>query len=335
MNRKATVGLEKLVASSPENADYLGFLAVGHANRGGLLEALNRLEEASGEHNKAIKILKDLAAHYPDQITYRVNLATSLTNLGTVEFKRDRYVPAAEACRESVEILEGLSLQNPNVPDYIARMVESRLGLALVLRGMKRRSEAEDLLRVAIHSCERLVSVYPKIPQYARLHSQCLHDLGETLYDQGRLEDAVRTLRDAIARQRPMVESAPKITKDRELLDGDYKALANALCALGDTAGAAEAARERASLSPRDPEQLFDIACGFARIVSIESDPARKTSVADEAMRMLRAAMSAGWSNAAQTARHADLASLAGREDFQHLVGLMFDRIFPAKPFSD
>ena len=51
-------------------------------------------------------------------------------------------------------------------------------------------------------------------------------------------------------------------------------------------------------------------------------------------MAALRAAVVAGWSDAAHTARDPDLARRRGRPDYRALLTRLFDRAFPADPFA-
>ena len=63
-------------------------------------------------------------------------------------------------------------------------------------------------------------------------------------------------------------------------------------------------------------------------------DPGQRQSLADAAMTLLRAAMAAGWSDAARTAADPDLAPLRDRPDFRALVAALWDRAMPADPFA-
>ena len=65
-------------------------------------------------------------------------------------------------------------------------------------------------------------------------------------------------------------------------------------------------------------------------IVSAEE----KESLAAEAMGALRAAVSAGWSDASRTAQDKDLSPLRDRADFQQFLADLFDRSFPKDPFE-
>jgi hypothetical protein len=48
---------------------------------------------------------------------------------------------------------------------------------------------------------------------------------------------------------------------------------------------------------------------------------------------ILRAAVAAGWKDAAHIIRDPKLAPLRDRDDFRKLAGEVFDRAFPAKAF--
>ena len=80
--------------------------------------------------------------------------------------------------------------------------------------------------------------------------------------------------------------------------------------------------------------ELYNVACDLALCVSIARDRDRKQILAAEAVATLRAAVAAGYRDAANTSRDPDLAPLHDRDDFRELLAEMFDRSFPADPFA-
>ncbi len=68
--------------------------------------------------------------------------------------------------------------------------------------------------------------------------------------------------------------------------------------------------------------------------LAITRDKAQKQTLADEAMRTLRAAVAAGYRDGPRMAQDPYLIPLHERADFQQLVGELLDRAFPADPFA-
>ena len=96
---------------------------------------------------------------------------------------------------------------------------------------------------------------------------------------------------------------------------------------------AAEATRERMRLWPGDAGELYNAACEFALCAPIAEDATAK-GICGGSVATLRAAVAAGWSDAAKTAREPDLDALRARPDFRALLAGLFDRTFPADPFA-
>ena len=97
---------------------------------------------------------------------------------------------------------------------------------------------------------------------------------------------------------------------------------------LHQPARAIRTTRELAALA-HDPSELYRVACAVALCVPLTRGDEQQ-AIADEAIRTLRQAVAAGWTNAQRTSRDPDLAALHGRDDFCGLVATLFDRSFPA-----
>jgi eukaryotic-like serine/threonine-protein kinase len=161
-----------------------------------------------------------------------------------------------------------------------------------------------------------------------------LNNLGQAMAVQGRYEEAIGLYRQAIIHQRAVFDRQPQFIQFRQFLSNHYLNLAETLRALGRADEVAGATRERMRLWPGNPLQLYNLACEFALCVPIAREAAAGRRYADEAMGALRAAVAAGWSNAAHTARDPDLAPLRQRPDFRTLLAELYDRSFPADPFA-
>jgi hypothetical protein len=144
---------------------------------------------------------------------------------------------------------------------------------------------------------------------------------------------ALNLLVEAIRYQRAALKGNPQNASYRQNLRDHLSNLATTNLALRNTAEAARAAREIASLGPGYAGP-YNGACYLARCVPLADDPSDASRYADEAFAMLKRAVAAGWAGAAHTATDPDLAPLRERDDFRQLLGELFDRIFPADPFA-
>ena len=83
-----------------------------------------------------------------------------------------------------------------------------------------------------------------------------------------------------------------------------------------------------------NPFILYTIACILSRCLPLASNAAERDRYAGEALEVLRAAIKAGWSNAAWMARDPDFVPLHDRPEFRRIVAELFDRGFPNDPFA-
>jgi hypothetical protein len=163
--------------------------------------------------------------------------------------------------------------------------------------------------------------------------------LGLALNELKRERDALAPFRAAVEHGRIAFKSMPQVAEFRVGLNTAYKGLSECLRNLGRISEAADATRERIKMPLNRPEELYDAACELAlcvpRVDNTAPDAeAQKDKLAAEAVQTLRAAIAAGWKDAAHTNRDRDLVPLRDRADFRKLLGELFDRAFPAKPFA-
>jgi tetratricopeptide (TPR) repeat protein len=240
---------------------------------------------------------------------------------------------AQEQMKQAITAAEALAAQQPNVPDYRFKVAVFQMNFGAMLA--KTNQPAEATLRRAIAALEPLVAQQPRRPDFQHALSTGLYNLGVELADTGRHSEALARFRQAIGWERPLLDKQPRNPEFRKHLSQSYGGVARSLQALGCLDDAVEVTRERVKLWPENnADELYGSACAFAICVSIGGDASRKRSLADEAMVSLRAAVSAGYTNAAKMSRDADLVLLHERDDFRQLVANLFDRTFPADAFA-
>ena len=96
--------------------------------------------------------------------------------------------------------------------------------------------------------------------------------------------------------------------------------------------------KARESVSAPTPEQLYDLACTRAKLAGAAADsgshlsPAEARAEADQAMAVLRRAVTAGFNSAEKIQKDTDLESLHNRNDFKKLMQELQQPKKPAEP---
>jgi tetratricopeptide (TPR) repeat protein len=155
--------------------------------------------------------------------------------------------------------------------------------------------------------------------------------LGAVLMNLGRFEEAGQAFQQAIRHQQAVLEESPANRNLRKVLSVSYFHLAHVQREAGRLTESAATALERQKLWPDDAEEVYDVACELARcaskvalgkadqaLTSLEQQERRR--YADQAMTVLRQAVSLGLKDAAAVQGDPDLKLLHTRPDFQKLV---------------
>jgi serine/threonine-protein kinase len=331
---KAIAAWERLAKDQPAVPEYRSGLARGLVNLGSVLARMGRVQEAERVYGEAITALERLVKDQPAVPDYQNGLANSYNSLGMLLAATGRHQEAEQAYGKAIAALERLVNDQPAVPEYqhfLARGYD-RLGLMLAATG--RVQEAERAYGKAIAVWERLFPEHPEQSDYRSGLGAALNNLAMALAQRGDFHSAILRFREATGHQRAVFDRQPQVDQFRQFLSNHYLGLSWAFRALGRAEEAAEATGERMKLWPGNPGQLYDVSCEFALCLPIARDSAVRGRCADAAMAALRAAVAAGWSNAAHTARDPDLAPLHEWPDFRALLAELFDRSFPADPFA-
>ena len=78
----------------------------------------------------------------------------------------------------------------------------------------------------------------------------------------------------------------------------------------------------------------FKAAGSLARCLSLAVDRTEASSYGDEAMAVLKQAVSVKWINPSELDRDRYFSSIRDRKDFQNLLLELFDKSFPVDPFA-
>jgi len=332
--RQAITTFSKLVAAQPKVPAYQDGLANSYNGLGVEQHDTGDHTGAADSYRRAIAIRSKLVSARPDVPDYRDGLAKSYSNLSIVQSETGDRTGAAESLPQAIAICSKLVAAQPNVPEYRHGLAGSFSNLSIVQREMGEPKRAEESSRQAVEVQMKLVDAHPDVPGYLSWLGAALDSLGQALEAQDRLVEAERAFHRAIERQRIAFEKTPQVMQYRRFLSNHYGHLARTLRAQARADEAAEVARRQRALWQNNAGEFYNVACELAFCVPIARGEARKRALADEAVTTLRAAVAAGWNDAALTSRDPDLASLHDRDDFRRLLAEMFDRGFPADPFA-
>jgi eukaryotic-like serine/threonine-protein kinase len=358
---------DKLVAEFPTVPDYREALGLTHNNLGNLLAGMGKRPEAEDQYRQALAIKEKLVAEFPGVEAHRADLAVSHNNMGVLLAGLGKLPEAEEQNRKALAIREMLAADFPAVPSHRTDLAHSHNNLGLVLKGLGKSPAAEQQYRKALAIQEMLAADFPAVPQY-RVHlggSYC--NLGALVSESGQpgeslnwFEKAIRILAAAYEQDRRLVEAREFLRNSRWNRAIAYDRLRKFVEAIADWDEAielspegerpgfraaratsrlqagqlAEAEAEVAELtksSKWNSGQWYDFACFYAVASGKLAD--KNKEYADQAMDLLRKAVTAGWSDAAHMAKDADLDPLHGREDFKKLIESLAKKS-PAKPES-
>jgi serine/threonine-protein kinase len=323
----------KLVSSQPVLTDYQAGLANSYNDLGVALHADGDLRGATESHRKAAEIRSRLVALRPNVLDLQSDLAKSHSNLGTLLGEAGDLKQASRSFGEAIAILSRLVVSQPENPDYAHSLGTSLLNLGILNMLMNEPKLAEEAFRRAIQTETKLADSHPRVNDYTSLLGHALDALGEVLLGQNRDTEAESAYNQAVARQRRAVESAPNMQLYRERLSSHYAGLGRASRRLRRLEQAVAAAHERRGLNEHDAVELYGSACDLSLCVPIARTD-QQAELADQSVRALRAAVSAGWSDVARTSQDPGLLPLRGRPGFEQLLAELFDRTFPDDPFA-
>ncbi len=328
-------GLRTEYASVPE---YRDGLAASLINLGIVLRTQGDLSGSAASYREAIDLREALTTEFPSVPEYRNGLAGSLTNLGIVLGIQGDLDDSASSHRRAIEAWKSLSAEFPSSSEYRRGQARglTNLGLVLGASGDLDGSAASHRRAIAIH--QSLVRDHPGRPGYRSALGGAFNNLGMVLAFQDEHDEAVEQFLEAIGHQRALVEAYPRNFLFRQFLSNHYQNLTSSLHALNRCREAAKATREYVALWPGDAGRIYNGACWLALSASIiegDTSAQERDALAAEAVSTLDSAIATGWDNAVRTANDRFLEPLHDRDDFQALLGRMFDRIFPEPPFAE
>jgi tetratricopeptide (TPR) repeat protein len=157
---------EKLVEDFPATPAYRQDLAAALNNRGVLLLALGKGNEAEAAFGRALTLKERLAAEVHWVADYRRDYGAGLNNRGIQLKTQDRSKDADKTFTRAAKVLSDLVAEYPAVPDYQRELARTLSNRALVRQSDGRADEAEALLHQALQIHEKLVAGRNALPEF-------------------------------------------------------------------------------------------------------------------------------------------------------------------------
>ena len=201
---------EKLVASHPQEAEYLSALARTLNNLGGLWVRGDRVAEAVPALERVRQIYTDLLARYPKNRAYRKEMATCLTNLATLLERRGKDAEALTVLRQSTEAKEELVRAFPEDPEHRVELARAFQSIAIHHQRQNKFVEAAAAYGQSLPLREKLVTDFPANPSYRSDLAATLNNLAMTLGKLGQRQEEGERLRQALAIREKLVADFPQ-----------------------------------------------------------------------------------------------------------------------------
>jgi tetratricopeptide (TPR) repeat protein/tRNA A-37 threonylcarbamoyl transferase component Bud32 len=352
--RKALALFGDLARDFPTVAEYRMDLARRHNNLGALFEAQRQWEKAEQQHHKALRIQQKLVAESPGLPDYSSHLAHTHYVLGCLVADQRRLDRAAEHYREAVAVQQRLARTYPSVAEYRFALAASHNNLGSVLAQQKQREQSVEHYRKSLAIRRELTDEFPARTEYQiELGGSCCN-FAHLLRDGSKPADSLPWYNRAIRTLNPVHERTPDDVTARLFLRNSYYGRALALDrmkqhdrAISDWTWAIKLSAPQVQPSMRllransrvragqVAEAIAEVAevrksstmtaddwYALARIYAVASskDADSKKEHADQAMRMLRYAVQAGYKDVQHVEEDKDLDGLREREDFKKLM---------------
>jgi serine/threonine-protein kinase len=326
---EARVLWQELADKHPEVSQYQERLAHAYDSLGGLHWQNKQGAEALCYFHQAHAIQEKLVDRNRDVIRLREDLGLSCNHLGQVYRATAKPAEALRYYQQACAIRKQLLQDEPTNRRFQSELALYYGGLGNLLRSTGQPAEALRIYQKARDLDEKLVRDYSDNHSYH-------HHLGGTIHNQGmalellnRHDEALKAYQEAITHQRIAFDKAPQVASYRQFLSKHYWHLAGVQRHQGRPAEAAAAIREFQELWPRDPDQLYSAASGWAQCVPLvggrksdltAAEQAERRQYADEALSALRQAIAHGYKDLDHLKNDKDLDCLRARKDFQQLT---------------
>ncbi len=317
------------VKAQPRDAHRRADLAAAHQELAIVLRDANRQKEALHEFQQAHEIREKLVRDNPTVLSYKFDLASSLTDLGAFHHQQKRLEKALECFQEARDIYAKLFGLDPDSPSIRSMLAQSYFRMGIIEGALDRRSEEYRSLTRARDLQEVLIKIDPGNLDHHRDLSRSLNNLGQNRMAMNHPEEVPPLLHEALDHMRLVLSRAPRVPAYRQTISFNWRTLAEAEKRLGHTHAAADALREFAKLWPDNPQELYHAArhlmivagrIGAGKSELTADEQAERQQDIDDALAMLRQAISHGFRDVARLRKDKAFDSLHSHEAFRALV---------------
>ena len=208
--RQAIVGRETSLADAPDDPERQRDLAYSNTVLAGVLDGLNRFDEADATYRKAFDRFEDLARRFPSVPNHRAQAAAIAANRGRLLTLLLRYGEAEAAYRVAIDLSDRLARDFPRQPEIAELTLAAHHGFATMLQGQGRQREAEEEYRKILPIKRRLAAEFPDVPNLQISLSETLGNLATDLDEQGKKAAAESAYREAVEIDRRLVARIPR-----------------------------------------------------------------------------------------------------------------------------
>ncbi len=326
----------RIVGSKDSEPDDQDALASLHSSFGIILRLTKRFEEAAFQQDIAIRKARALAAAWPNVPIYEYSIALWMSNLGNVYSDMKRWEEAASIHRDAIPILTNLLQRYPQRPDFEEALAMTYMNLANELSVLGQHNEAIAKLTNAVEIRKGLAKRYPDVIRTITQLAIAQGNLAIALAGAGRHSEAIAVSIQAIEILSEGLKNNPESGEYRARLVDCYGNLSISQRFVGRIDEALDSAIASIELIEDDPEALYDAACRLSLCIRHLSNTSSmsRTEATDVLMDTLRKVVKLGWDDGHRLANEPDLLLLHSRADFDGLLGVLFDRRFPAQVFA-
>jgi len=322
--REALALYRKLSREFPTATKYIHRTAQSHQNMGALLTRIGHLPEAETALQEAVALFQQLVGEFRAVPVYRQELAATYDHLGTLLKEAGQSKESEAAYRDAEKICKRLVDESPDTPSYRQDLGRSLNNVGILLVETGQPEAAEAAYSDAISLQKRLVADFPEKPDYANQLAITMISMAELLRERKDFVKARELLDAANTHHQAVLKAAPLNADYRRFFRINRVVLASILAGSGNHDAARQTAAQLATLGWDPAEDPYAAARALAQSVRVlekeKAMPQLVGTYVDQALAMLRQAISNGYKDAARMGKDKDLGSLRSQPEFQKLL---------------
>jgi tetratricopeptide (TPR) repeat protein len=331
---------KKLAADFNTRPELQMDLAGSHNDLGRHYLERGRLEEAEKAYKEALAIQKQLVANYPARPEFRRELALFHNNLGNLLRKSGRLEGAETSFTDALALYKQLAADFPARAEFCHDIATSQNNLGLLLMGTGRPNDAEVALINALAFYKQLPADYANRATVRNQIAGSLVNLALLNMKRGEFMMAKTFLGEALPHHNAALKANPRHPDFRSFYRQNLYISVLVHASLQDQPAAIRAAVLIHDLGWEPPTDAFSAASLLSRCIARVQDDNKESTgerkraailYGDEAMKMLRDALTKGFKGIEHMKYDYDLTPLRNRPDFQKLLADL-EKANPADP---